>query len=229
MAGGGGGGAGGHGNVRIYSCNTQGGGNVGFVTGEIRRSDVVMLQESGTPGWASGLTPVPGMPTIMQGQVNFGTHWRPALFHVVYYPNGRCSLALLVSTDLAPAVVPALVHGPGGPGTGLRPILTATGGGMTFGSIHAPSGNHAAATAVAGHQLDQLDVGGLPYIVAGDFNSAAAAQSIPGGRHGYQPPNATHQGGGSLDGAATSATVHGSMTNASNRGSDHFGVRGQFG
>lgn len=224
----GGGGGGGAGPWEVYSCNTQGGGNVGFVTGEIRSSDVVMLQESGTPGWATNLTPVPGMPNVMQGQVNFGTRTRQAMFNVVHYPNGRCSLTVMVSLDVAPAVVPGLVYGPGGPGGGLRPIVTATAGGTIYGSLHGPSGHHAAATGVANHQLNQLDALGQPYIVAGDFNSSAAAQSRAGGRNGYEPDGATHQGGNTLDGAVTSVGINGEVSAASNRGSDHFGVHGRF-
>src|SRR5688500_20323470 len=103
MAAGGGGGAGG-GVFNIYSCNTQGAGNVGYVIGEIRRSDIVMLQESGRPGFASQLGAVDGR-GIQEGQVNFGTNRRPDNFHVVHYPNGRCSLTVLVRAILAPAVV----------------------------------------------------------------------------------------------------------------------------
>src|SRR5271166_51270 len=181
----------------------QGGSNVGYAAGAIRRNSVVMLQESGTPGFASNLTPVPGLPNVPSGVVSFGTRHNPADRFVIHHSNGRCSQTVLPDTNLGPVtpfVIPA-------PSPTLRPIVGGTANSVAFGSFHAPSGNHAAAEGVLGSQLAQASVVHPHLVFGGDANWNILQQQVAGSIQALQPPGATHQSGGQLDGMVCATSV----------------------
>ena len=93
------------------------------------------------------------------------------------------------------------------PSPTLRPIVGGTANSVAFGSFHAPSGNHAAAEGVLGSQLAQASVVHPHLVFGGDANWNILQQQVAGSIQALQPPGATHQSGGQLDGMVCATSV----------------------
>jgi hypothetical protein len=199
----------------------QGGSNFGFVVSQIRGNSVVLLTESGNPGFVNALAP-PNAQGLRVGTVNFGSQSRPDERNIIHYPNGRCSMTVLVDTALGP-IVPSVIPGPAAT---LRPMVGGTVNGLGIYVFHAPSGNHNAARGVLNHQFNALSAGAAPsFIAGGDGNSDLSLQTVNGVRMAYVPGGATHQSGGALDGFVASVGNDGTVENVGMTASDHCGVQ----
>ena len=212
--------------LNVHSQNMQGGSNVGYVTGQIVRSHITALQESGdfavrrASAGGAPLTPVPGLSNVLQGTINFGTERRPSLRNVVHHQNGRCSQTLFIDNALGPtaaATIPAA-------SVDLRPVLIADipDINMAAGSFHSPAGNSNAAVGVLRAQVSIALHSHPNFAFFGDGNGPLGEQAIPGSVSVAIPPGGTIQSGMSYDGVVHSNTVGASnVRNIGMIGGDH--------
>lgn len=211
------------GRYRVYIQNMQGGSNFGYAIAQIRRHDIVLLQESGSIVGRLGHATIDRYGNHV-GTRDFGTRARPCVRHFIHFENGRCSMTILVSDDLGRPrgfrVQP--------PSPTLRPMLGAFVDGMAFTCFHAPSGNHNAAAGVLRSMLRRLRRRHRRFIAGGDANSDITQQNIARVQSTFRLSGATHMGGGRLDGFVTSSQFNGTLTSVGSSGSDHIGASGDF-
>lgn len=199
--------------------------------------DVLALQEVG--GAPAGWNLAPQLINnriINTGIITVGTRTRPKQAFVMWYDsvanggaaNNRCSMALLYRLP-GQAAMPGLrviAH----QAAGLRPLIGMQGPrGTWIFTIHAPSGNHLAASGVANNLVAQiagaLGPGPAHWVCAGDYNCSPqdmVRRGFPANRV-ISRNKATHRNGSTLDFAIRSPmAIVGLDHHTGSLMSDHF-------
>ena len=190
--------------------------------------DVLALQEvGGAPDWGLAARVVGGV-NLDVGVVELGSRRRRVQAKVVWYDSlktnakhDRCSMAVIATNYSNNATtVRAVAHH----NANLRPLVgIRTALNIWVYSIHAPSGNHNAASGVAYSMLGQIP--NSHWICAGDYNCSPADmrnRGLPANRV-IATTNATHQNGNTLDFAVRSPLAIVSLhTGVGTLTSDHY-------
>jgi len=194
-------------------------------------TDVLALQEAGgaPADWNLGAGASNGV-ALSVGYIQVGTTRRQRHVFVVWYDsvanggaaNNRCSMAVLCRTtaNVAPLAYQAVAHH----AAGLRPLIGVhTPSGLWVYSIHAPSGNHNAASGVANSLLSAIPGPGH-WLCAGDYNCQPTDMVARGyGGRVVAGGGVTHQNGHRLDFAVRSPLAIASIDqNAPVLISDHY-------
>nr|WP_274389819.1 endonuclease/exonuclease/phosphatase family protein [Azospirillum doebereinerae] len=163
-------------------------------------ADVLLLQEAGgVPDWGLKKTSCGGV-KLLHGFRNFGSDRKAIEAQVIWFDStentnamhDRCSMGI-IATNFS-GTYGVVTHN----SNGLRPLIgILTNDGVWVYNIHAPSGNHKAASGVAANLLGQIG-GKEKFICAGDYNCTPADMMLRGFK-AVSGGGATHQNGNTLD------------------------------